>query len=213
MPLYLADELFLLAHDVKTGKLRLPEAAFGTGLGGALLAELVLAGSLVVAEGHLAIGAQSPPADELAAGIHLEIEECLAVQPVSVRDWLGDHGRTARDEVGTRLRRSKYVECWERRWLGRSSTRYVPTSPGATFVRTQRLSALIRNRVELSDAEVALGRLALAISGGERLVELDPEQVRYLEWRLDSVPHAVRQLLAEVEGAVQAYQTGESGPP
>jgi hypothetical protein len=211
--LYLADDLFLLAHDVETGKLRLPGAALGTGLAGALLAELVLAGSLEVTQGHLAIAEQPPPPDELAEVTHRELQECLAVQPVSVRDWLADHGRTARDEVGARLRRSEYVECRERRWLGRVSTRYVPTSPGTTFVRAQRLSALIRNHVGLSDAEVALGRLVLAISGGERLLELDPGQVKYLEWRLLMVPHGVQQLLTVVEGAVRAYQTAESGPP
>src|SRR4051812_29822687 len=46
----LADELFLIGHDQYTGKPQVSDSALDTGLAGAVLGELVLAGRLGVAD-------------------------------------------------------------------------------------------------------------------------------------------------------------------
>jgi len=54
-----ADDLYLLAHDDRTGKALLPPRPLGTGLAGALLAELMLA-RLIGLRSDTAV---KPPAD------------------------------------------------------------------------------------------------------------------------------------------------------
>src|SRR6266704_4142496 len=49
----LADDLYLMAHDDRTGKPLLQPRAAGLGLAGALLAELVLAGRIEVEPGGI----------------------------------------------------------------------------------------------------------------------------------------------------------------
>ena len=62
-----ADDLWLLAHNDVTGKPYIQPRPLGLGLAGALLAELILAGALVVAGDQIAVTARHrPPGDALA---------------------------------------------------------------------------------------------------------------------------------------------------
>jgi hypothetical protein len=125
----------------------------------------------------------------------------LAVQPVS-SGTLTTAGR-----LGTRHAIAPVQVRSAGSAAGRS-TRYADLT-GTTFVVPTAIR-LIRNRVELSDAEVALGRLALATPWRASAELTPPGPVP--EWRLDSVPHAVRQLLAEVEERA-GVPDGGVGPP
>ncbi|HTX83306.1 MAG TPA: GPP34 family phosphoprotein [Streptosporangiaceae bacterium] len=51
----LADDLYLMAHDERSGRQLLSARAAGLGLAGALLAELVLAGCVGIASGRVAV--------------------------------------------------------------------------------------------------------------------------------------------------------------
>jgi hypothetical protein len=177
---------------------------------------LVLAGCLDVDRGQLVLGDRPVPRDELAQSLFAETREEMSTHTVTVQGWLDGCCESARDVVADRMVRAGYMRAKESRWLGRTTTRYLPIRTGSAYVRSQRLSALIRNQLDLSQAEVVLGRLSLAIAGGKRPVDLDKEDRVYLEWRVPMLPPAVRELLVVAESAMLAYragEVGEAGPP
>src|SRR6266700_549479 len=68
-----ADDLYLLAHDDRTGKALLPPRPLGTGLAGALLAELMLARLIGLrSDTAVVISRDAPPA---AVGGHVLLRQ------------------------------------------------------------------------------------------------------------------------------------------
>src|SRR6266702_8332264 len=65
----LADDLWLLAHDERTGKPHLQPRATGLGLAGALLAELMLSHSIRLSRGMVMAADGIPPRDEVARSV------------------------------------------------------------------------------------------------------------------------------------------------
>jgi len=66
----IGDDLYLLAHNDVTGKPYIQPRPLGLGLAGGLLAELVLAGALVVAGDQITVTARRrPPGDALASQV------------------------------------------------------------------------------------------------------------------------------------------------
>ncbi len=118
-----ADDLYLMAHHEVTGKPFVQPRPLGTGLAGALLAELMLAGSIALRYDGAIVPGRVLPADGLARQVlgllASEHEPCLA------QEWLLFMARTAAQDVACRLERSGYV----RRVGGRCpwrSGRWVP---------------------------------------------------------------------------------------
>ncbi len=101
-----ADDLWLLAHNDVTGKPYIQPRPLGLGLAGALLAELVLAGVLVVAGDQITVSARRrAPGDALAGacwGWWLVEREA---HPAG--EWLAYVGRTAPADVARRLARRR----------------------------------------------------------------------------------------------------------
>jgi hypothetical protein len=65
-----ADDLFLLAHSDLTGRPYIQPRPLGLGLAAGLLAELVVAGALVVAGDQITVtGRRRPPGDALAGQV------------------------------------------------------------------------------------------------------------------------------------------------
>jgi hypothetical protein len=65
----LADDLYLLAHHEVSGRPHLQPRAAGLGLAGALLAELMLSGSIYLGPDRIAVTDRSPPDDGLARSV------------------------------------------------------------------------------------------------------------------------------------------------
>jgi hypothetical protein len=102
-----ADDPYLMAHHEVTGKPFVQPWPLGIGLAAALVAELMLAGSVSVTVGGALIRRQVMPGGELMQ----QVQGVLAGerQPFPVREWLLFVARTADDDVACRLERSGYL--------------------------------------------------------------------------------------------------------
>jgi Golgi phosphoprotein 3 (GPP34) len=205
VPPALADELFLISHDLQSGKARVPDPALGIALSSALLAELVYAGCLVIDEGQLEVGDYAPPGERLSEALYDETRNELFSQQLSVRDWLASHRRLVPELVADRLIRSGDLRREQVRRLGRSSTRYLPLKPSEAFIRTQRLPSYLRNRIEITEPDAVLAALVAALhTSGPGPLELDEDSRRYLDDLLARVSGPLRELLSITEAAILA---------
>ena len=89
-----ADDLYLLAHDDRTGRALLPPRPLGTGLAGALLAELMLARLIGLRSDTAVMVAYDAPPAAVQGHVLLAL---IAAEPgpLPVRAWLGFLGQTA----------------------------------------------------------------------------------------------------------------------
>src|SRR5437763_8304744 len=97
-----ADDLYLLAHDDRSGRPLLPPRPLGTGLAGALLAELMLACCIGLRSDTAVVIGRNVPRPAVAGHVLLrQIAEEPSVLPV--RTWLLFLARTAARDVALRL--------------------------------------------------------------------------------------------------------------
>src|SRR5262252_8816407 len=92
----LADELFLVGHDQYSGKPQVSDSALDTGLAGAVLGELALAGRIYVADDTNVIVRDQRPWGERVSDAALA-EILKQREPHPVRAWveyLRAHSRT-----------------------------------------------------------------------------------------------------------------------
>ena len=83
-----ADDLYLLAHDDRTGRPLLPPRPLGTGLAGALLAELMLARLIGLRSDTAVVIAHDAPAAAVQGHVLLR-QIADEPSPLPVRAWLG----------------------------------------------------------------------------------------------------------------------------
>ncbi len=197
----LADDLYLMAHDDRTGRPLLAPRAIGLGLAGALLAELVLAGHIEAEVGDIAIADRSAPQDALA-GVVLGL---LVSEPVqhTAREWLAFLARTATGDLASRLEQAGYLtRAPGRPWR---AARWVPADPDCAFAPLARAQAALRPARPPTAQGVALGGLAVACGLGPRLLSCGPPQAR---GRLDELTRlldpSLRELIAQTQAAVDS---------
>jgi len=197
-----ADDLYLLAHDDRTGKPLLPPRPLGTGLAGALLAELMLACCIGLRpDSTVVIG---PDVPRKAVGGHVLLKQIAAEpSPLPVRAWLLFLARTAARDVGLRLEQAGYLTCARGRVPGRPG-RMVPVNPDWAFAPMLRArSALDRTR-EVTPHAAALTGLA---AGCGLSFRLDQYQTRSDRSPGDAVAHLtsdLRQLITQTQITVSA---------
>lgn len=206
MPMFLADDLFLMTHDRLSGKPRLPESSLGIGLSSGLLAELMFSGCVVVAQSQLLLGEYPPPEDQLAQALFDQVQGQLLTPQTTLTlpEWISSRRRYVTELVADRLVRRQLVVRHQHRRLGRLVTRYRAVSPADVFMREQRLSTFLRNRMELTELDVVVAALAMLISIGDDLMELGSEGRDHLERLLPQLPIPLRELLAATDSAVSA---------
>ncbi len=202
MPLFLADDLFLMAHDLQSGKPRLPESVLGIGLASGLLAELMFSGCIVVADEQLLLGEYPAPDDRLAIALFEQVRAQLFTQQVLLGDWIASRRHYVGELVADRLVREQHVIRDQYRRLGRSVTRYLPVRSAEVFMRAQRLATFLRNRMELTELDVVLASLATLVLPGSSLLELDNEGRDHLERLVPQLPIPLRELLTATESAI-----------
>jgi Golgi phosphoprotein 3 (GPP34) len=202
--LALADELFMMAHDLQTGKTRVPDPALGIGLASALLAELMFAGALVISSGQLGLGEYGPPRDRLSEALYEQTRNDLYEQQVSVREWLASHRRPVHDLVADRLIRAGEMHRDVGRRFGRTVVRYLPVRPPNALIRTQRLPSYLRHRVEVTEPDVVVALLMRVMAPDRNLLELDGPGTEYLEQLAPALQVPLRELLTITETAVTA---------
>ncbi|SDY41471.1 Golgi phosphoprotein 3 (GPP34) [Micromonospora pattaloongensis] len=143
--LAVGHEFFLIALNDRTGKLRLNPDAFGLGLAGALVGELVLSHHLTVNGDALApLTHELPPDTWLAAKFARLIAEPHVTE---LRTWLRFFATTAESEIAGQLQRHGWVDIHTRktnRSLGlRTSTAYLPRNTNRIAWRSGRLAVLL----------------------------------------------------------------------
>src|ERR1022692_4241717 len=101
-----ADDLYLMGHHEVSGKPYVQPRALGTGLAGALLAELMLGGGISLRRDGTVVPGTIAPGDMRGgrAGGQIADER----EPHPVRDWLVYLARTAAEDVARRLERAGY---------------------------------------------------------------------------------------------------------
>lgn len=127
-----ADDLYLLAQDDRTGKPLLPPRLLGTGLAGALLAEVMLTNCIGLRPDTAVIGRDVSAAVVYGHVLLKQIAE--EPSPLPVRAWLLYLARTAVRDLALRLEQAGYLTRVRSRIPGRSG-RMVPMDPEWAFSR------------------------------------------------------------------------------
>jgi hypothetical protein len=143
-PISIAEDLFLVALDERTGRTRLHPRALSLGLAAALLAELALPEHISFSEGQIKVpsGAALPEAP-----YHVRIVEQLAAEPDHpVSTWLEFFAQSAAESVAARLVARGFLTRGTTRGLLRSKDAYLATDESALAWRTLRLANLIGKR-------------------------------------------------------------------
>jgi hypothetical protein len=148
-----ADDFFLIAHDDRSGRLRVAAAAAGLGLAAALLGELVVARQVTVHGGELYPMVADPPTD----GLQREVLR-LIQDPRQQRDldtWLRFLAGDALADVRQRLLVDGALVRVEAPWWARiHGVRHRPTDVNAAVWPAIRLAGMLsrHERPSLSDA-------------------------------------------------------------
>ena len=193
-----ADDLYLLAHDDRTGKPLLQPRALGIGLAGALLAELRLPGwigrrwdgTVVIAQGVPYQAAQRHP-------LLRQIADEPGPQPVQA--WLRYLARGAARDVALRLEQEGYL-AQARNWIPWRPGRWVPVNPEWAFAPVPRIRSALDPAGPVTPHAAVLAGLAVACGLTFRL-----EQYQALDGR--SVPDAVAAIDPGLQDLIIQTQT------
>lgn len=204
MSLALADELFLMTHDLQTGKAKVADPGLGIGLSAGLLAELMFAGSMVIMQGQLGLGEYGPTPERLSEALYESTRNQLFSQEVTVRDWLASHRRLVQELVADRLIRAGDLRRESGRRLGRTVVRYHAVKPAEAFIRSQRLPSYLRHRVEVTEPDVVVVRIAQLMAPNGTVLELDAAGQEYLNQLLPALQPSVQELIGLTESSILA---------
>jgi Golgi phosphoprotein 3 (GPP34) len=191
-----ADDLWLMAHDDRTGRALLQPRLLGLGLAGGLLADLFLSGHAGLGpDGTIRTG---PRARHFAVA-DAALLELIAAEPVAlpVRDWLRYLATNAAGNVGARLKDAGYLTTVRRRarWL---PGRLVPGDPDWAITPISRAGMALDPRRPVSPHASTLAGLAAACGLGFRLDQ-------YLT-RARTVPDAVLLLPPDLRALIACTQ-------
>lgn len=206
-----ADDLWLMAHDDRTGRALLQPRLLGLGLAGGLLADLFLGGIAGLGQdGTIRPGPRAhrvPAADAAGAARAADatgtadaaLLELIAAEPVPlpVRDWLRFLATRAAENVGARLEDAGYLTTIRRRaWF--LPGRLIPGDPDWAITPISRAGMALDPRRPASPHACALAGLAMACGLGFRLNQyLTPAR---------TVPDAVLLLPPDLRALIAATQ-------
>jgi hypothetical protein len=197
-----ADDLYLLAHDDRTGKPLLPPRPLGIGLAGALLTELMLACHIRLRfDTAVVIGQDVPPA-AVAGHVLLKL---IADEPspLPVRAWLLFLSRMAARDVALRLEQAGYLTRSRSRVPGRPG-RMVPVNADWAFAPMLRIRAALDRSREPTWHQAALTGLAVACGLSFRLEQYQPQAGRSTGEAVAYLPPDLRELVIQTQITVSA---------
>jgi hypothetical protein len=157
----LADELFLVGHDQYSGKPQISDGALDTGLAGAVLGELVLAGRLHVGEDTLVeVRDQRPYGERVSDAALAEVLKQREAHPVRAWvEYLRDHARTM---VAPRLVHAGMIERVQSRQMLKQIIRYPAVDPLKAASAQARLRYVLDHPANLDEQTAVLGGLVMA---------------------------------------------------
>ena len=198
---FLADDLYLMSHHERTGRLLLSSRAAGLGLAGALLAELVLAGCVDVTGGQLDATGLAQPDDVLAARVLSVLASEQPPRPVA--DWLAFLSRTAPADVAGRLERAGYLVAAPA--LPWRAARWRPADPDCAFAPVTRVKSALSPGRPADVQDLALAGLAAACGLGARLATyLPPGSRARMEQAAAQLDPGLRELITQTQATVGA---------
>ena len=197
-----ADDLWLLAHDDVTGRPYIQPRPLGLGLAGALLAELMLVGTISIRPDGVMVSDGTPPGDGLARsvlGLVISEHERHAAQR-----WLLFLARTGAADVAGRLEQSGYLTRVSTRRFGRGE-RWVPVDADSAFAPLVRVKSVLSSSQPVTVQSAALGGLAAACGLGHQLsLYLPPRARRRLDEAVGQLDPGLRDLIAQTRAAVDS---------
>jgi hypothetical protein len=192
----IADDLYLLAHDDRTGRPALKGRPLGIGLAGGLLAELLLDGSSSLQRDGTITAHRRRPADDLERRVLDQI--AAEGKPCPLRTLLLFFARSVAGDVASRLEQAGYLRHAGSRIPGRAG-RWVPVD--ATWA----LTAVVRARSALDPARpadprhVVLAGLAGACGLRFRLAQFKVPGNRTIEEATARLDPDLRYLIAQTQ--------------
>jgi len=199
------DDLYLAAHDDRSGKPQLPRRQLGLGLAGGLLAELLLDGSICVQRGCIAItaGTRGPDQEEpLIRRVRGQIASEPDLYPV--RDWLRFLAPAAAGDIAGRLAQAGYLTYARARMPGRPA-RYVPADPDWAYAALSRVRAALNPARSFAAGEVMLAGLVVACGLSFRLDhDLSSPAGVSAEQAIGMLPPELRELIVQTRAAVDS---------
>jgi hypothetical protein len=204
-----ADDLYLLGHDERSGRPLLQPRALGTGLAGALLAELMLAGLAGLRQDGTVMITRETPRDAVAQ--HPLLRRVAAEPwPQPVRSWLRFLAATAGQDVALRLAGAGYLR--QARGRGRRGRgQWVPVSPDWAFAPMLLVRSALDPARPLTARAAALAGLASACGLGFRLEKYQIQAGRSIADAVAQLGPGLRELIAQtqttVDSAVLSHRT------
>jgi Golgi phosphoprotein 3 (GPP34) len=198
----LADDLYLLSHDNRSGKPLLQPRALGTGLAGALLAELMLASWIGLRyDGTVAISRDTPQG---AVQRHPLLRQIAAEPgPQPLRSWLRFLAASAAQVVAGRLEQAGYLQHVRGRG-SRGQGLWVPVNPDWEFAPMLRVRSALDPARPLTADAAALAGLAVACGLGFRLEAYQTQGYRPVEDAVARLGPGPRELIAQTQAAVDS---------
>jgi len=205
-----ADDLYLLGHEEGSGKPLLQPSALGTGLAGALLAELMLPGWIGLRQQDRAVMITGD-APYGAARQHALLKRIAdKPEPQPVRSWLRFLAHSAAQDVAVRLEEAGYLEHVRGRVPWRQG-RWVPVNSDWAFASVLRARAALDPARPLTAHSAALVGLTVACGLGFKLSEHQTPASRPVQDTVAQLGPSLQELIAQtetaVESAVLSYRT------
>lgn len=195
----IADDLYLISHNDRTGRPLLQQRALGLGIAGGLLAELMLGGAIRIEPDGTLTARNSWPPDEAAR----RARDLVSAErhPLPVRDWLAFLAMSCARDVAGRLEQDGYlIRCG--RMPGRQ--RYRPASPEWAFAPILRVGACLDASRDLRAHDTVLAGLAIAAGLWFRLEQYIKPAGRSLDAAITQLHPALRALITQTQAAVDS---------
>jgi hypothetical protein len=196
--LFLANDLFFVMHDDRTGRIRLHPRLIGLGLAAAILSELMLPGRITVEKAagnvQLRLIDTTPTGDALT---QTTLDHIVNEPAHPFRTWLHFLARTARADVAGRM-----TDAGMLRRPTMRVRRHVPVDPDTAILPVARLNLSIQRREPFVTASGVL--LGLVIATGAAPLVLWDQDPEYMAGAVASLPAPFKELIAQTEAAVGA---------
>jgi Golgi phosphoprotein 3 (GPP34) len=203
-----ADDLYLLGHDDRSGKQLLQPRALGTGLAGALLAEQMLAGWIALRPDSAVVITRNTPRD--AADWHPLLRQVADEPgPAPVRSWLRFLAPSAAQDVALRLEQAGYLQHVRGR-VPRRRGQWVPVNPDWAFSPMLRVRSALDPSRPLTAHAAALTGLAVACGLGFRLDRYQTQAGQPRDpvaWLGPGLRELIAQTQTAVDSAVLSHRT------
>ncbi len=196
-----ADDLWLLGHDDRSGRRQLQPRALGIGLAGGLLAELMLGASVGMRPDGALVAHRTWPADPLGRQVRDQV--AAEPEPHIVREWLLFLARSAADEVAGRLGRAGYLTRAGRRVPWRPG-RWVPVDPDWAFAPVLRVRSALDPARPATPYAATLAGLAVACGLSFRLDQYQAQAGRSAQDVVAALGSGLRELISQTRTAVDS---------